>query len=168
MAKRASSGLRKRGDVWHIQKQVGGYGTLHESTGTGDLDEAERFLARLEAIRRTVVYGERPVITFREAAEQYMNEHAHLKPSRGSGTFDAVLPFIGDLPLERVHDGVLATFKADRLKRLHCGHHQPGSVVRRRVLNLAARLWRHPNGMTYLETAPLISMAKGAKRSRIP
>ena len=38
----------------------------------------------------------------------------------------------------------------------------------RRVLNLAARQWRHPNGMTYLETPPLLSMAKGGKRAPYP
>ena len=36
MGRTRSAGLRKRGDIWHIDKQVRGYGTLCESTGTGD------------------------------------------------------------------------------------------------------------------------------------
>jgi hypothetical protein len=39
--------------------------------------------------------------------------------------------------------------------------------VVRRILNLAARSWRHENGMTRLETAPLIANWGGAgKKSR--
>src|SRR5690349_7054116 len=104
MGKRATRGLRKRNGIWHIQKQIRGYGRLHESTGSTDLEEAERYLAhRLEQIRRTVIYGERPQVTFRPAAERYMHEHAHLKSLERAGyAFDAVMPYIGDLTLERV------------------------------------------------------------------
>jgi integrase len=171
MGKRATPGLRKRNGIWHIQKQIKGYGRLHESTGSTDLEEAERYLAhRLEQIRRTVIYGERPEVTFRQAAERYMHEHAHLKSLERAGyAFDAVMPYIGDLPLERVHDGALAPYRTDRVNA-GCS---AGTINRdlscvRRVLNLAARQWRHPNGMTYLETPPLISMAKGGKRAPYP
>jgi hypothetical protein len=42
--------------------------------------------------------------------------------------------------------------------------------VVRRILNLAARSWRHENGMTWLETSPLLSIdAKQArKKARRP
>jgi hypothetical protein len=46
---------------------------LFESTGTGDLAEAERFLARrLEEIRQATVYGVRPERTFEQAAVEYI------------------------------------------------------------------------------------------------
>jgi integrase len=38
----------------------------------------------------------------------------------------------------------------------------------RRVLILAARKWRHANGMAYLSEAPLIEMVKGAARKPYP
>ena len=70
MARKRTPGLRKRGRFWHIDKRIRGFGTLRESTGTGELEEAERYLARrLEEIRQASVYGVRPRRTFREAAE---------------------------------------------------------------------------------------------------
>ena len=76
MAKRRTPGLRKRGEIWHTQKQVKGYGRFYESTGTSSQAEAERYLAhRLEEIRRVVVYGERPTVTFEEAAGKFIEEN---------------------------------------------------------------------------------------------
>ena len=54
-------GLYKRGTqgIWHIDKCVRGYGRLHESTGTSELEEAERYLIRrLEEMRKvsTIVF----------------------------------------------------------------------------------------------------------------
>ena len=37
-------------------------------------------------------------------------------------------------------------------------------VVRRRILNLCARSYRHANRMTYLETAPLITISSATKK----
>ena len=69
-------GLRKRGRIWHIDKQIRGYGSLCESTGSNDLEEAQRYLAkRCEEIRQASVYGIRPTRTFREAATKYLLEH---------------------------------------------------------------------------------------------
>ena len=38
----------------------------------------------------------------------------------------------------------------------------------RRVLNLAARKWRHQNGRTYLASAPLLDFVRGEKRKPYP
>lgn len=171
MAQRRTPGLRKRGGLWHIQKQVKGYGSIYESTGTSDLREAERYLAhRLNEIRQTVTYGERPVITFRKAAEKFLKENAHLKSLERSGySLDVVMPYIGDLPLERVHDDSVARFKTDRLKAgISTGTINKDLSCVRRILNLAARVWRHGNGMTYLATSPLIQMVKGPSRQPYP
>ncbi|MBS1211410.1 MAG: hypothetical protein H6R26_26, partial [Proteobacteria bacterium] len=51
-AKKLHRASAKGGGVWHVEKTVGGR-RLFESTGTGDLVEAERFLVRrLEEIRQ--------------------------------------------------------------------------------------------------------------------
>ncbi len=56
MGKKITSGLRKRGDVWHVEKTVNGR-RLFESTGSSNLVEAEQYLARrLEEIRQATVY----------------------------------------------------------------------------------------------------------------
>lgn len=67
--------------------------------------------------------------------------------------------FIGELPLLHVHDGTLQPYIAAR----HAAGIKNKSInnvlgVVRRILNLAARKWRDEQGMTWLETLPLISM----------
>src|SRR5688572_20908281 len=171
MAKRATRGLRKRNGVWHIQKRVRGYGTLYESTGTADLEEAERRLARrLEDIRKATTDGERPVVTFREAAEKFIRENSHLRSlDRSALAFDNVMPFIGALRLDRVHNDTLEGFKEARSKEgIKAGTINRDLDSVRRVLTLAARVWRHPNGMAYLDTAPLLMREQGQARRPYP
>ncbi len=171
MARKGTPGLRKRGGIWHIQKRIKGYGRLHETTGTSDRAEAERYMThRLEEIRRIQVYGERPSVTFREAAKKFLAENDHLKSLERIGhAFDTVMSYIGDLPLEQVHDGSLAKFKEDRLGAgIAAGTMNRDLGCIRRVLKLAAGRWRHPNGMTYLSSPPLIEMVKGKARKPYP
>lgn len=171
MAKRDLSGLCKRGRIWHIQKRIKGYGRLNESTGTADRAEAERYLAhRLSEVRNLMIYGERPALTFREAAMKFIEENAHLRSlDRYALSFDTLNPYIGDLRLEQIHDDSLAPFKRDRLQAGIAA-----STINRdlaavgRVLSLAARKWRHPNGVTYLATAPLLSPVRGESRKPYP
>jgi len=154
-------GLRKRGRIWHIDKQIRGYGSLCESTGSHDLEEAQRYLAkRCEEIRQASVYGIRPTRSFREAATKYLLEHQR----KASIDMDALFyrqldPHIGDLPLDQVHDGTLSRFIESRLT----AGKKPKTVnlalsTVRRTLNLASRKWRDEHGLTWLQTAPLISM----------
>jgi integrase len=161
MGRSRSPGLRRRGRIWHIEKQVRGVGRICESTGTIDLEEAQRYLAkRMEDIRQATVYGVRPKRSFREAATKYLLEHQHKASIACDALFFRQLdPYIGDLPLERVHDGTLRRFVEDRLKdgRKTKTVNLALSAVRR-VLNLAARKWRDEYGLTWLQTAPLISM----------
>jgi integrase len=171
MAKRDTSGLIKRGKIWHIQKRIKGIGRLYESTGASDRAEAERYLAhRLGEIRNVVIYGERPTITFREAAAKFIDENAHLRSLRRYAlSLDTLDPYIGDLPLEQVHDDTLAPFRKARVAagiRAGTINRDLGAV--RRILNLAARKWRHQNGKTYLSSAPLLDQAKGERRRPYP
>ena len=171
MAKRNTSGLIKRGKIWHIQKRIRGYGRLYESTGASDRAEAERYLAhRLGEIRNVLLYGERPRITFREAAAKFIDENAHLRSlSRYALSLDTLNPYIGDLRLEQVHDDTLAPFKKARLAAgIRAGTINRDIATARRVLNLAARKWRHQNGRTYLASAPLLDIVRGEKRKPYP
>jgi integrase len=161
MGRKHSPGLRKRRGIWHIEKQIKGYGRVYESTGTGRLEEAERHLAkRLEEIRENLVYGKRPARSFREAATKYLLDNQD-KASIGKDAchLKQLDPFIGDLPLRQIHMDTLAPFIAAR--------RQQGAKTKtinlalstvRRILNLAARLWRDEQGLSWLETAPLIQM----------
>ncbi len=141
MAQQKPPGLIKVGNVWHIDKHIKGYGRYCESCVTDDLDEAILLLnCRVEEIRKSVAYGIRPRKTFKQAAEKYLSEYKE-KRSIGRDELDVrtVLPYIGDLPLEHIHDGTLA--------------------IVRRILNLAARKWKHRGtNLSWLETSPMIEM----------
>lgn len=160
MGKKIASGLRKRGDLWHIEKTVDGR-RLFESTGTGDLVEAERFLARrLEEIRQATVYGVRPDRTFEQAALAYVKAKAHKKSIRREAVrLNEVQPWIGHLPLRKVHMGTLQPFiekrKADGVKSRTVN--QALKIVRQ-VANFAAEELIDEFGLTWLETAPKIKL----------
>lgn len=79
-------------------------------------------------------------------------------------------PWIGDLGVDEVYDETLQPFKDHRLKPTVTKTGKPKQVslttlnrsleIVRRILNLCARSYRHPNRMTYLETAPLITIER--------
>jgi len=63
--------------------------------------------------------------------------------------------------LQKVHMGTLEPFvKARRRDGIKTGTLRRDLAVVRRVLNLAARLWRDQYGLTWLETPPLIQLPK--------
>ncbi|HAU0206830.1 TPA: site-specific integrase, partial [Legionella pneumophila] len=87
MGRKQTTGLFKRGQVWHIEKQVLGH-RIRESTGTKSLQEAEQYLARrIEEIRQATIYGVRPKRSFKEAAVRFLNENQH----KASIDTDAIL-----------------------------------------------------------------------------
>lgn len=160
MGRKRSAGLRNRGGIWHIEKQILGQ-KIHESTGTSKLEEAELILVRrIEEIRRTKVFGIRSQRTFREAATRFLEENLHLASIGGySMHLKQLDPFIGDLPLQQVHLGTLKPFiDARRQSGVKTRTINMTLAVVRRVLNLAARLWRDEEGRAWLETAPLIKL----------
>ncbi len=171
MGKRRIPGLTKRGGIWHIDKQIKGYGRLRQSCGTAAIEEAERYLThRLEEIRQAEVYGVRPTRTFEKAAEKYLEEHQHKRSiDRDVYALKAVMPYIGHLPLERVHNDALAKFKRDRTNAgCKAGTINKELAVTRRILNLAARVWRHQNGQTWLAAPPLLELMRGPGRKPYP
>jgi hypothetical protein len=66
------------------------------------------------------------------------------------------------LALRDVCDETLEPFKKHRLEvdGVTITTMNRSLEVVRRILNLAARQWRHPNRLTWLETAPLITIEK--------
>ena len=159
MGRKRTPGLTKRGGVWHIDKQIRGR-RICESSGTRLLSEAEAYLARrTEEIRQAEVYGVRPKRSFRQAATKYLNEGTKRSLDRDAQDLETIEPFIGDLSLDQVHMGTLQPFINHRRKqgRKSATVNRTLSVVRR-VLNLAARLWRDEHGLTWLVTPPLLVM----------
>ncbi|WP_051901461.1 tyrosine-type recombinase/integrase [Methylotenera sp. L2L1] len=175
MAKRNIPGLQFRKGVWHVDKVIDGK-RICQSLGTGDQQEAETILAQfIFESRKAKIFGVRPKRIFREAAIKYLEESENNSSIESDAChLKALDSFIGDLPLNLIHDGTLAPFiKASKYvttvrhengvaietKRLrkHKSINLALSVVRR-ILNLCARKWRDDdNGLTWLESAPLIT-----------
>lgn len=162
-------GLTKRNDIWHINKVIKGK-RLYESTGSSDLEEAERYLAkRITEFRGQLIYGERKSYTFIEAATKYLKEVEKKSLDRDAVTLKVVMPYIGDIPLERIHMGTLDKFIADRKKAgIKNGTINRDLAIISRVLTLAARLWRDDFGNSWLQEAPLIQLLKANNRKPYP
>jgi integrase len=121
----------------------------------------ELILARkIEEIRQAKIFGVRPTRSFRDAAAKFLEENLQLASiSDYAMHLKQLDPFIGDLPLESVHLGTLQPFiEARRQQGIKTKSINLALAVVRRILNLAARLWRDENGLTWLETPPLIQM----------
>jgi integrase len=160
MGRKRTPGLQKRGEIWCIDKKVFGR-RLCESTGTGELEEAEKYLARrLEEIRLATVYGVRPKRSFMEAATKFLMENQHKRSLRSdAGRLRELVKYIGNMSLESIHMGSLQTFidgrRQDKVKTRTINH---GLMVVRRILNLAASEWMDEFGLTWLAGAPKIKL----------
>jgi integrase len=163
---RRSPGLFLRGGAWHIDKVIDGK-RICESTGTGDLKEAEAVVAKLvQEAREVRLLGAQRTRIFREAATKFLEENTHKRSlERDARALKALDPFIGELPLRRVHHETLQHYVRARLQ----AGISPGTINRdlavvRRILNLSARLWRDESDRPWLTTPPLIQMQRHPHR----
>ena len=167
------SGLRLKGGIYHIQKRCRytASGWLRESTKTSSRTEAEAYLIRRlaevqEAAKRKEerVYlfeeaglrKEERVYLFEEAGLQYLEDIAH-KPSaeKMAEHLDQLLPFIGDLPLEQIHEGTIRPFVNHELARGLAPKSINNAIgLAATVLNRASRVWRNDDGTPWLKFAP--------------
>ena len=160
MGRKRMPGLVKRGDVWHINKKVGGV-RICESTGANRLEEAEKYLARrLETNRQAMIYGVRPKRIFKEAATKFLLENQFKRSIRSDAYRLKMLDgFIGDLALESVHMGTLQPYitvrRKEGVKTRTINH---GLKIVRHILNLAAGEWMDEYGLTWLAAAPKIKV----------
>lgn len=152
-------GLVKRGDCWHIDKVIKGK-RICESTGTGDLEEAQRYLARImERHRQATVYGVRPKRIFQEAATKYLMESQKASLKDAALHLKLLDDYIGELALESIHMGTLQAYIQDRRAqgvKNRTINYALQSV--RHILNLAAMEWIDEYGLTWLATAPKIKL----------
>ncbi len=160
MGRKRMPGLFKRGEVWHIDKQILGQ-RIRESAYTKSLEEAEKYLARrIESLRQIILYGARPKRKFREAATKYLLENQHKRSIQSDADQLRILDqYIGDLSLGSVHIGALQPFIEFRKKTNKKNRTiNYGLQVVRRILNLAASEWMDDNGLMWLNNAPKIKL----------
>lgn len=133
-----------RDGVWHIDKRIFGR-RVCQSTGTPQLEEAERQLARvMEETRQAQVYGVRPTRTFEQAAAKYVLENQHKRSLRDDvGRLKNLMPWIGQVQLDKLHMGVLhAWLDRRRHEGVAMGTINQGlQVVRRILISLPASGW---------------------------
>ncbi|WP_371325460.1 tyrosine-type recombinase/integrase [Dechloromonas sp. ZY10] len=124
-------------------------------------EEAESWLIlQLEQLRQRHLFGVRPKWTFDQAAAKYLLDHQD-KVSLQTDIYllEKLMPFIGKLTLDQIHDQTLAVYVEQRKAAGRSNKTiNLGLGIVRRILNLAARKWRDEEGRTWLETPPLISM----------
>lgn len=160
MGNQRTSGLTKRGGVWHIDKVFRGT-RIRESTATSGVAKAQEQLARrIDQIRTATLYGLRLDHTFRAAATTFLEENQHKRSIRDDAMLLKQLdPFIGDLMLKQVHIGSLQRFiakrRSDGVKSRSINN---ALALVRHILNLAASDWRDDQGLTWLEHAPKIKL----------
>jgi len=170
MGRKRIPGLRKRGQIWWIDKKIKGR-RIRESTGTCYLREAEQYLAlRIEQERQASVYGVRIERTLTEAATKYLEENQHKRSiDRDGYALRHLIPVLGHLPLRKLHMGTLQPYIRTRLQ----SSVSQGTVNRelsllRRILNLAARSWRDENDIPWLDSLPLIDIRSYEARKPYP
>jgi integrase len=160
MGRKRIPGLFRRGGIWHIDKWIQGR-RIRQSTGTASLAEAEQYLARLmEEIRQAQIYGVRPSRTFEQAAAKFVIENQHKRSIEDdAGRLKGLMPWIGQLPLDKIHMGCLQPWIAHRRKAgVSAGTINHGLKVVRRIANLASTEWLDENGLTWLLVSPKIKL----------
>ena len=160
MGRKKSPGLFKRAGIWHIDKRIEGQ-RVCQSTGSAQLAEAERYLARLtESLRQARIYGVRPERSFEKAAIRFVRENQHKRSlDRDICLLKQLMPWIGALPLQRIHRGTLEPWVEHRRKEGRApGTINHGLKVVRRILNLAESEWMDEHGLTWIERAPRIKL----------
>jgi len=124
-------------------------------------EEAENWLIRqMEILRQAHLFGVRKKWTFNEAAAKYLLDHQE-KVSLQTDIYmlESIMPHIGQLTLDQIHDGTLAPYVKQRKAdgRSHKTINLALALVRR-ILNLASRSWRDDSGKTWLEVPPMITL----------
>ena len=170
-------GRTKTSGIWNdaagtktIDKRFAGE-RIYARLGEISQEEAERWLAgQIQRIRLAREDGTRPRITFREAAAKYLTDNQDKIASIDVTAWhiETLDPWIGDRKLEEVHDETLRPFKEHRLQvdKVSLTTVNRAIEVVRRILNLCARVWRHPNGLTWLQTAPLLTIERNRMARR--
>ena len=100
----------------------------------------------------TEVYGVRPIRLFKDAAAKFLRENMYRRSIGDDASRPKrLLPFVGELPLQHIHDGTLAPYvEACRKKGLNTKTINNGVEIVHRLLNLVARKWRDEHGLTRL------------------
>lgn len=144
---------------------------IFKRLGPVSQEEAESFLGReIDAVRRQHTGSTRPRVNFKDAADRYLAEADGRLKSIDTSAYhvEVLLPWIGQRPLPEIHDATLEPFVKHRLEteKVSLTTVNRSLEVVRRILNLSARKYRHESGLTWLESAPLITIDNKTARRK--
>jgi len=125
----------------------------------------------MEEIRQAQIYGVRPSRTFEQAAAKFVIENQHKRSiDDDASRLKGLMPWIGQLPLDRIHTGSLQPWMEHRRKQgISPGTINQGLQIVRRIVNLAAGEWVDEQGLTWLQTPPKIKLLpNNGKRKPYP
>lgn len=139
-----------------IDKRIDGCGRIRHrfEAGTWQQAEAEYHRAIAEARQAAQAQAEAKH-SFRAAATHYLNTEHKTSLGRDADSLAQLDQWIGNLPLNQIHQGTLQAFIDHRR-----GHGIKSATVDRdlaivrRILTLASRVWRGEDGQPWLSTAP--------------
>lgn len=125
----------------------------------------------MEEIRQARIYGVRPSRTFEQAAAKFVIENQHKRSIHDDcGRLKGLMPWIGQLPLDKIHMGSLQPWIEHRRKEgVSAGTINHGLQIVRRIVNLAAGEWVDEHGLTWMQTPPRIQFLPNSnKRQPFP
>ena len=156
MAKRTPGITETQDGRWRIDKTY--QGTRLQGRFETYQTAENWLLTEIEQVRQAKYH--RSSYRFEPIAAKYLLENEEKLSIQTEATLlEAIMPFIGRLNLEQIHDDTLQPFVKARKQQGRKNKTVNASLgVVRHILNLSARKWRDDQGRTLLETAPLISM----------
>lgn len=156
MAKKTPGIIQTKDGRWRVDKTY--QGTRLQGRFETYQAAEEWLLREIEQVR--LAQYQRPQYKFEPIAAKYLLEsEGKLSISTEATLLEAIMPYVGHLNLEQIHDETLQPFIKARKQQGRKNKTVNASLaVVRHILNYCARKWRDEKGRTLLETAPLISM----------
>ena len=159
MGQRKVPGLKKRGQIWHIDKVICGK-RICRSTGTQSKKEAQEFLAQLEADTwRCAKLKEKPRRRWQEAAVQWLSETSHKRTHQGDiDKLKWIDPYLRDKYLDEIDRELIESIA--RAKEAE--GREPATVNRylaliRSILRAAWQKWE------WIDKVPMVRMRTEAE-----
>lgn len=117
---RNTPGLKFDGKQWIIDKRVKDFGRIFERTGLGK-EEGEKALKRFHTlVQQAMDKGQRAadgVMTFPDAAARFLKEATKRSLGRDIYALERLVPVIGDMTLDEIHQGTLQPYVDLRRKQ---------------------------------------------------